>query len=218
MLVDHQHSSNAAMRVAAATELSPLGLWAVHQVGKVSQGVVRRQGKPVAPGLGHSKLVLDVIRQVRKRIALAHASSRSYILIAAGERNRLERQKINFVGIVQRKPDDGPHLIVVHAVDDRRDGYDVDARFVHVFNGAQLDVKQIAHFTVAVGVVADPVELQVGQTKPGVKRALRELFALCEFNTIRRRLDAVVSQLSSVTDGINEVGRHGRLAPRKLYG
>ena len=55
-----------------------------------------------------------------------------------------------------------PDLIVIDAVDQRDDQNDLDAGFVQVVDRAQLHVEQVADLAMAVGVVADAVELQVG--------------------------------------------------------
>ena len=161
---------------------------------------------------------LTSLRQMRKRVALPHAALGSDFLVAAGERNRLEGDEGDFLGILHRELHDGANLVVVHVVDDGGDQNDFDARLVHVFDGAQLHVKQVADLAVAVGVVADAVELQVGVAQARFERLLAEFLALGELDAVGRRLHAVVADLARVADGVKEVGLHGRLAAGELHG
>ena len=99
----------------------------------------------------------------------------------------------------------GAHLVVVHAVDDGDDENDFDAGFVHVFDGAQLHVEQVADLAMAVGVVADAVELQVGVAQARFEGLLAEFLALGELDAVGRRLHAVVADLAGVADRIEEI-------------
>ncbi len=96
-------------------------------------------------------------------------------------------------------------LVVVDVVDDGDDQDDFDAGFVHVLDGAELDVKEIADLAVAVGVVADAVELQVGVAHACFKGLLAEFLALGELDAVGGGLDAVVADLAGVRDGVEEV-------------
>ena len=66
------------------------------------------------------------------------------------------------------KRDDRAHLVVVHAVDDGDHQHDVDAGAVQVLDRAQLDVEEVADLAMAVGLVADAVELQVAEPQAGL--------------------------------------------------
>ena len=59
-----------------------------------------RDGSPM-PGL-----VLHVVRQVRQRVALRGAALVGDLLVAAGERHRLERQEGDLLRVVERELDD----------------------------------------------------------------------------------------------------------------
>ncbi len=84
-------------------------------------------------------------------------------------------------------------LIVLTIVDDEAD---VDARGVEVLDRAQLHVEQVADLAVRVGVLADAVELQVGdaQARPRAP-AVRELGVLREADAVGRRLHAEIADL-----------------------
>ena len=110
------------------------------------------------------------------------------------------------------------NLVVVHVVDDGHHQHDFDAGFVHVFDGAKLHVKQVADLAVAVGVVADAVELQVGVAQTRCEGLLREFLALGELDAVRCSLHGVVSDLAGVADGVEEVRAHRRLATAELHG
>ena len=132
---------------------------------------------------------------MRKRVALAQTAFRSDVFVAAGERNRLEGHEGDLLRVFHRELHDRAHLIVVHVVDDGDDQHDFDARLVHVLDGAQLHVEQVAHLAVAVGVVADAVELQVGVAHARFEGLLAEILALGELDAVGGRLHAVVARL-----------------------
>ena len=116
------------------------------------------------------------------------------------------------------RANDGAHLDVGHPVDERGDQDDFNARLVHVVNGLELDVEKVPDLAVGVRIVTDAVELKIGVAQAGLERAAREVSALGEFDSVRRRLHAVISDFTGVADRINEVRRHGRLAARELHG
>ena len=172
-LVDHHRHADAAVRVAAAGQLAPVAIRPVHQVGPVGERRHERDREPVAQRLADAGLVLHVVRQVRQRVALRLPALGRDLLVAAGERHRLEREEVDLARVVERELDDAADLLVVDAVDDRDDRHDVDARAPEVLDRAQLDVEQVADAAVRVGGVADAVELQVGvaQARPSRPRA-----------------------------------------------
>ena len=137
----------------------------MNQIRKIGEGAHQRKREPIARRLGDTHLILHVVRQMRKRIALLQTTLGSDLFIAAGERNRLEGKEGNLLRIVHREADDRSHLIVIDAVNQRGDQNDLDACFVQVVDCAQLHVEEIADLTVAVGVVADAVELQIDVTQ-----------------------------------------------------
>ena len=203
--------------MAAARELTEFAVGPVHDVGPVGERAHERDREPVARGLADADLVLHVVGEVRQRVALRGAALRRDFLVAARERHRLERQEVDALRVVERELDDAADLLVVDAVDDGDDRHDVDAGAVEVLDRAQLHVEQVADAAVRVGGVADAVELQVGVAQAGFGRGLGELGALRELDAVGGRLDAVVADLARVADGVEEVGRHRRLAARELH-
>ncbi len=215
-LVDHQRHADAAVRVASAGELTPIRVRSVHQIAEIGEGAHKADGEPVAGRLAESRLVLDVVRHVAQRVALRQATLVGDVLVAAGEGNRLEGEEVDLLRIVEGELDDAADLLVVDAVDDGRDGNDVDAGFVQVVDGLQLHVKQVADLAVRVGCVADAVELQIDVAQTGFGSGAAKLLRLGKFNSVGRRLDRVVTNLARVGDGIQEVGRQGGLAAGEL--
>ena len=205
-LVDHECGPDAAVRMAAATDLAPLGLRAVDQVGEVREGAHQRDWEPVARRLGDPKLLFDVQRHMGERVALAQTPFRRDVFIAPGKRDRLEGDKGDLPRVLPGEADDRPHLVVVDSVHECRHEDDLDARLVHVLDGPELHVEQIAHLSVAVGVVPDAVELQVGIAQTGFGGFAAEFGALGELDAVGGRLDAVIPELARVADRINEVG------------
>jgi len=155
---------------------------------------------------------------MRKRIALAQTPFRSDVFVAPGERNRLEADEGDLLGVLHREFDDGADLVVVDVVNDGDDQHDFDAGFVHVFDGAQFYIEQVANLAMSVGVVADSVELQVGVTHTCFKGLLAKFLALGEFDAVGGGLHAVVADLAGVGHGLQEVRAHSRFAAGELHG
>src|SRR5271166_2505197 len=216
-LIDHDSHADAAVRVAAAAQRAPVFVRPVNQVGPVGEGAHERDGEPVAGRLAESGLALHVVREVRQRVALRVTALVSDFFVASRERNRLERQERDALGIVERELNDAAHLLVVEVVDDCDDGNNLDAGLVQVLNGLQLHIEQIADEAMRVGRVADAVELQVGIAQTGFGGLFRKFETLGEFNAVGRGLHAVVSDFARVGDGVEEVGRQRRLTPGELY-
>ena len=170
-LVDHDRHADAAVRVAAAGQLAPIP--SRRRATTSAQSVKRaheRDREPVAHRLADAGLVLHVVREVRQRVALRARRSSRDLLVAAGERHRLEREEVDLLRVVERELDDAADLLVVDAVDDRDDRDDVDAGAVQVLDRAQLHVEQVADAAVRVGRVADAVELQIRVAQAGLGR------------------------------------------------
>ena len=217
LLVDHQGGADAAVRMAAATDLAPLGLRTMHQVREVREGGHQRKREPVARGLGKPRLLFHVMGQMRERVALLHPPLRSDFLIPTREGDRLESHEGDLSGVFAGEIDDRPHLVVVDVVDQRDDQNDFDTGRVEVLNGAELDVEQVADLAMAVRVVADAVELQVGVAEARFKGAVAVGGVLGKLDTVRGRLHAVEAELARIANRVDEVGRHGRFAARELH-
>ena len=216
LLVDHHRHADAAVRVAPAREIAPFRARPVYEVSPVGERAHERDREPVAHRLAETNLLLDVVRQVRERVALRGAAIVRHFFIASRERHRLERQEVDLLRIVQRKLDDPANLLVVHAVDDRGYRNDVHTRGVQVLNCAELDVEEVAHQTMRVGGVADTIELQIGIAQARLKGGPGEFRTLGEFDTVGRGLNAAVPDLLRVPHRIQEVRRHRRFATREL--
>ncbi len=102
-LIHHHGHADAAIRMAAAAQLAPSRLRAVHQIAPIGEGGDERNREPVARRLAQAGLVLHVVRQVRKRVALRRAALVGDGFVAAGERDRLEREERNLLGVIQRE-------------------------------------------------------------------------------------------------------------------
>src|SRR4029077_13486014 len=218
LFVDHQSGANAAIGVAAAGERTPLGLVALDHVRKTSKGADERDGEPVARGLDLADLSADILGKVRQGVALAETALGSDVFVAASERDWLETDEGDLLGVFHRELDDGADLVVVHIVDDGDDEDDFDTRFVHVLDGAELHVKEVADLAMAVGVVADSVELQIGVAHTCVESLLAEFLALGELDAVGGGLHAVVTDLAGIGDGVEEERAHGGLTAGELHG
>ena len=216
-LVDHDGHADAAVGMAAAAQLAPVGRGSVDEIGPVGEGAHERDGEPVAGGNAHADLIPHVMREVRKRVTLRFAALVGHFFVAAGERNGLEGKERDFLRIVERELDDRAHLLVVHAVDDRDDRNDVDAVRVQVFDRAQLHVEQIADGAMRVGSVADAIELEIRVAQAGFRGLAAELGGFCKLDSVGGSLDAVVADFAGVLHGVEEVGRESRLAAGELH-
>ncbi len=99
-LVAHDRHADAAVRMAAAAQLSPIRRRPVNQVGEIGEGAHEADGEPVANGFANADLVLHVVRQMRKRVALRLAAFVGDGFVAPGEGNGLERKERNLLGII----------------------------------------------------------------------------------------------------------------------
>src|SRR6185295_15592613 len=113
---------------------------------------------------------------MRQRVALLQSSLRRDFFVTTSKRNRLERQERNFLGIVEREPNNRAHLIVVDAVNKRRNQHYLDAGFVQVIDRTQLHIEEIADLTMAVRIVADTIELEVNIAQAGFGSFATEFF------------------------------------------
>ena len=157
------------------------------------------------------------MREVRERVALRFAAFVGHGFVAAGERDWLERHHRDLVRVVERELNDAAHLLVVDPVDDSRDQHDFDAVGVQVFDGPQLHVEQIPDVAMGIRGVADAVELEIGVAQPSFRGLPRELRALGELDAVGSRLHAVVAELAGIANGVQKIGRHGRLATGELH-
>ena len=195
-LVDHQRHADAAVGMAAAAELAPLGGGPVNEVGPVREGAHKADGEPVALRLADAHLILDVVGHVREGVALRDAALVGDLLVAAGKADRLEAEEADLLGVVEGELDDAAHLLVVDAVDDGGDGNDLNAGFVQVVDGLELYVEEVADLAVGVGGVADAVELKVDVAEAGLGSGAAELLALGELDAVGGGLNAVVADLA----------------------
>ena len=215
-LVDHHGHADAAVGMASAGELAPLGAGPVDEIGPVGEGAHEADGEPVALRLAEADLLLDVVRHVREGVALGNAALVGDFLVAAGKADRLEAEEADLLGVVEGELDDAAHLLVVDAVDDGGDGDDLDAGFVQIVDGLELHVEEVADLAVRVGGVADAVELEVDVAQAGFCGGAAELLGLGEFDAVGGGLDGVEADLARVSDGVKEVGRQRGLATGEL--
>ena len=99
-LVNHQSHADAAVGMASAAELAPLGAGPVNEIGPVREGAHEADGEPVALWLADAHLILDVVGHVAEGIALGHAALFCNVLVAAGEADWLEAEEADLLGVV----------------------------------------------------------------------------------------------------------------------
>ncbi len=217
LLIDHESHTDTTVGMASAGELAPVGVRSVNQIGPVREGAHERDREPVTRRLAQTSLSTHVMREMRERITLCSAALVRNRLVTTGKGNRLERKEVDLLGVVESELDDASDLLVVDAVDDRRYGNDVDASLVQVMNGLQLYVEGVSNLAMRVGCVTDTVELQVGIAQTRFRSGLGKFLALGKFDTVGRSLHRVVTDLTRVSDSIEEVRRKRRLTTGELY-
>src|SRR3989441_12183584 len=115
------------------------------------------------------------MRHTGERVAPLCAYVVRNIFVAAGERNRLESDRLNLIDVLRRELDDLANRIIVDAVDDRDDERDFDPDFRQIFNRANFYVEQIAYAAMFVLLFADTVDLQIDAALAGSFRLLAKL-------------------------------------------
>src|SRR5262245_5547337 len=133
------------------------------------------------------------------------------ILVAARKGDRLKRDRLNFVDVLNCKIDDIAN-VVVDAIDDRVDErhFHSDAR--HVFDRLKLDIKQISDTTMLVLFLSRTIKLQVCAVQSGFFRLSNKVRILSEADAVGRREYAVESDFFRVADCVQEIWRQRRLA------
>ena len=108
------------------------------------------------------------------------------------------------------------HLLVIDAIHQRDHRHNLDAGFVHIVDGLQFHIEQIADFAVRIGGISNAVKLQVRVTHTCFCRLLSEFKALGKLNSVGRCLHAVESDFARVANCIQKIRRKRRLAAREL--
>ena len=137
------------------------------------------------------------------------------VLVAAGERYGLKRDRLHLVDVLGGKFYDRADAFVVPRIDDRRDQRDLDADRSEIFDRLELYVKQIADAAMFVVFLVRPVELKINAVLPGRFRRLAKLDVLGVANSVRRGENAVKTDLFCVSDRLEKVRCDGRLAARE---
>src|SRR5262245_48719979 len=108
------------------------------------------------------------------------------ILVAARKGDRLKRDRLNFVDVLNCKIDDIANVVIVDAIDDRVDErhFHSDAR--HVFDRLKLDIKQISDTTMLVLFLSRTIKLQVCAVQSGFFRLSNKVRILSEADAVRR--------------------------------
>ena len=96
-LVDHHGHADAAVRMAAAGELAPLGRRSMDQVGPVGEGAHKADREPVALRLANAALVFYVVGHVREGVALGKAAIVGNVFVAARKADRLEAEEADLL-------------------------------------------------------------------------------------------------------------------------
>src|SRR6266550_2969049 len=145
-----------------------------------------------------------------ERVAPLRAQLIGNIFVAAGERNRLESYGLNLVDILRGELDDLTDGIVVDAIDDGHDQRDFDANLRQILNRTNFHVEQVADSTMFVLLFANAIELQIDAMLARGLRGFAELNVFSETNPVRRREDAIETNLLGISDRVEIVRRDRR--------
>jgi hypothetical protein len=200
--VDHYGRTNSAVRMAAARNLSPIALGPVNHVGEIGKSSHQRKREPVARRFRDADLIPHIVCKVGERVTLLQTTLFGDQLVTAGERYRLKRDERDLLRILECEPNDRSDLVVVDSVYKRGYEDDVDAGFVKIVDRTKLYVEQVTDLTMRVRIIADAVELQIYESQSSFGRLTAKFFRLGEFDTIRRRLNRVVSNLTRIPDRV----------------
>src|SRR5256885_17191681 len=102
--------------MTAAGNVAPGGVGAVNKIGPVRKGAQEREREPVTNRFTHMQLCFYVVRKMRECIALRFPAFISNGFVAAGERDRLERNQGGFIRGVESELHGPAHLLVVDAL------------------------------------------------------------------------------------------------------
>src|SRR5438552_3751233 len=150
-----------------------------------------------------------------ERVTLLDAQFIGNIFVAAGERNWLESYCLNFVDVLCGELDDLTDGIVVDAIDDGDYERDFDANLRQVLNRTNFHIKQVADATMFVLLFANTIELQIDAMLARGLRGFAELNVFSETNSVRRREDAIETNLLGISDRVEIVRRDCRFAARE---
>ena len=142
-LIDHYGHARTAIRVTTAGELAPVvvGVVHVHEVSPVAESRHEGNREPVAFRFTKTGLILHVVCQMGKRVALRNSALVGDGFVAAGETDRLERQEADLLRIIERELDDPSHLLVIDAVYDCDHRNDLHAGTMQVVYSFKLYIK-----------------------------------------------------------------------------
>src|SRR5688500_7619527 len=186
------------------------------QISKICKGTHQGKREPVARRFSDTDLLLHIVRQVRKSVALLQTTLRRDLFVTAGERNWLKRQKRDLLRVIQCEANNRADLVVVDSVYESCHQHNLNTSFVQVVDGAHLHIKQVTDLAMTVCIVTDAVKLKIYIAQSRFSCFAAEFFALRELNTVGRSLDAVVSHFPRISDRLEEVRRNRRLTTRKL--
>ena len=155
------------------------------------------------------------MRHSRQRVSLGDAVLVRNVLVTAGERDRLKRDRLDLVDILGGKFNDAADAVVVPRINDGRDQRDLDADRREIFDRLELYVKQVADAAMFVVFLVRAVELQVNAVLAGLFRGLAKFDVLGVANAVGRGQDAVKTDLFGVSDGFEKVRCDGRFAARE---
>src|SRR6185436_17348985 len=100
----------------------------MHEIRKIRERAHQRKRKPIACRLSDANLVFNVVREVRKRVALLQTAILRDLFVATRKRNRLKRQERDLLWIVESETNDRADLVIVDTVDQGRNQYDFNTR------------------------------------------------------------------------------------------
>ena len=190
----------------------------VDEVGPVGEGGHEGDGEPVAGGLAEAGLVFDVVREVREGVALGHAALVGDFFVAASERDGLEGEEVDLLGLSRANSMMRPTCSLLMPLMMQVTGTMSTPASWRLWMAWSLTSNALPDLAVGVGRVADAVELEVGVAEAGLGGGFGELLGFGELDAVGGCLDGGVADLAGVGDGVEEVRGEGGLAAGELDG
>jgi hypothetical protein len=111
---------------------------------------------------------------------------------------------------------DAADAVVVPRIHDRRDERDLDPDRCEILDRLELHIEKISDTAMLVVFLVRSIELQIDSVLSGFFRGLTKFNVLGVTNSVRRRKDAIETDLLRIRDCVQEVRRKRRLAAREI--
>ena len=159
-----------------------------------------------------TELIAEIVRHSGECVSPLRAHLIRDILVATGERYRLESNSLNLVDVLCGKLYDLADPVVVDVVDDRYNQRDLYSDACEVLNSAKFYVKEITNAAMLVLLFTDAVKLEIHTVLSRGLSGFTKLEVLGETNAVRGCKDSVKANFLGIGNGLKVVRRERGLA------